>query len=55
MRIISAEKVEIKSDSNQLSGMNSEGFEIYLEGIAYPFYEEEFQHHVQEYEERFGR
>ncbi|OEK04236.1 hypothetical protein [Roseivirga misakiensis] len=44
---------EIKGVGNQISGMDSEGFEISIEGIAYPFYEEEFPHHVKAYNERF--
>lgn len=45
--------VEIKGVGNQISGMDSEGFEISIEGIAYPFYEEEFPHHVKAYNEMF--
>ncbi len=45
--------VEIKGVGNQISGMDSEGFEISIEGISYPFYEEEFPHHVQAYNEMF--
>ena len=45
--------VEIKGVGNQISGMDSEGFEIAIEGIAYPFYEEEFPHHVKAHNEMF--
>ena len=45
--------IEIKGVGNQISGMDSEGFEISIEGIAYPFYEEEFPHHVKAYNEMF--
>lgn len=45
--------VEIKGEGNQISGMDSEGFEILIEGITYPFYEEEFPHHVRAYNELF--
>jgi len=45
--------VEIKGVGNQISGMNSDGFEILIEGIAYPFYEAEFPHHVKAYDEMF--
>lgn len=38
--------IEIKGIGNQISGMDGEGFEIILEGIPYPFYEEEFPYHV---------
>ena len=53
LKIISPEKVEVKGLGNQIIGMDSEGFEVSLEGIAYPFYKKEFPHHVKEYEERF--
>ncbi|WP_268036812.1 hypothetical protein [Algoriphagus sp. PAP.12] len=45
--------LEIKGMGNQFSGMDSEGFEISIEGIAYPFYEEEFPHHVKAYDQMF--
>ncbi|MBL3659064.1 hypothetical protein [Fulvivirga sediminis] len=44
---------EIKGVGNQISGMDSERFEISIEEIAYPFYEEEFPHHVKAYKEMF--
>jgi len=34
---------------NQISGTDEDGFEITIEGISYPFYEEEFPHHVKAY------
>ncbi|MGV3585671.1 MAG: hypothetical protein ACO1OF_01615 [Adhaeribacter sp.] len=45
--------VEIKGLGNQIDGMDSEGFEIIIEGIPYPFYGEEFPHHVKEEENRY--
>lgn len=51
--ITNEQGVEIKGVGNQISGMDSEGYEISIEGIAYPFYEEEFPHHVKAYEEMF--
>ena len=44
---------EIKGVGNQISSMDSDEFEISLEGIPYPFYEEEFPHHVKAYREMF--
>jgi hypothetical protein len=35
--------------------MDREEFEISLEGIPYPFYEEEFPHHVKAYNEMFNK
>ena len=45
--------LEIKGLGNQISGMDSDGFEISIEGVPYPFYEEEFPHHVKAYNEMF--
>lgn len=45
---------EIKGESCYISGMDDEGFEIYIEAIPYPFYQEEFPHHVMAYQNRFN-
>ncbi len=44
---------EIKGIGNQISGMDGKAFEIAIEGIPYPFYEEEFPHHRIAYDEKF--
>lgn len=46
--------IEIKGLGNQISGMDSDEFEISLEGIPYPFYEEEFPHHVDAYNKLYN-
>lgn len=52
--IVTNEKgIEIKGVGNQISGMDSDVYEITLLGIPYPFYEEEFPHHVKAYNEKF--
>jgi hypothetical protein len=51
LKVISPEGIEIKGLGNQISAMDGEPFEVIIEGIAYPFYGEEFPHHVKEYEE----
>jgi hypothetical protein len=33
--------------------MDSDSYELTIEGIPYPFYADEFSHHVQADEERF--
>lgn len=48
-----AKGIEIVCLGNQISGMDDDVFEITLEGVAYPFFEEEFPHHVKAYEEQF--
>lgn len=41
--------IEIKGIGNQISGMDSDVYEVTLLGVPYPFYEEEFPHHVKAY------
>lgn len=53
LKVLNQEKIEIKGLGNQICGIDSEEFEIHLEGIAYPFYEEEFPHHVKAYNDSF--
>jgi hypothetical protein len=45
---------EIKGLGNQISGMDSESFELTIEQIPYPFYGDEFPDHVKDYENRLG-
>ncbi len=52
LSVVNENGLEIKGIGNQISGIDSDGFEITLEGISYPFYEEEFPHHVNDYESR---
>lgn len=44
----------IKGMACSISGMDSDIFEVSIEAIGYPFYEEEFPHHVKFYNEMFG-
>jgi hypothetical protein len=44
--------VEIKGLGNQISGMDGDEFEITLESVPYPFFEEEFPHHVKAYNDQ---
>ncbi len=46
--------IEIKGVGNQISGMDNDEFEISLEGVPYPFYQEEFPHHVKAYNNQFN-
>jgi len=45
--------VEIKGLGNHISGMDGNEFEITIEGVAYPFFEDEFPHHVKAYNDQF--
>ena len=53
LRIVGDNGVEIKGEGNQISGMDSEGYEISIFGIPFPFYKTEFPYLVKKYEERF--
>jgi hypothetical protein len=53
LKVLNIEGVEIKGLGNQINGMDSEGFEISIEGIPYPFYDEEFPNHVKKYQNMF--
>jgi hypothetical protein len=52
LKVISESGMEIKGLGNQISGMDGE-FEIILEGVSYPFFEEEFPHHLKAYNDQF--
>jgi hypothetical protein len=55
LKITSDNGIEIKGIGNQITGMDNEEYEISIFGIPYPFYEEEFPHHVKEYENMFNK
>lgn len=52
LKVQDASGNHIKGLATSISGMDSDYFEIYISGISYPFYQEEFPHHVKAYEER---
>ena len=53
LKILNEDGIEIKGVGNQLSVIKGETYEISIQGIPYPFYEEEFPHHVNAYNEMF--
>jgi len=56
LKVFRQDGLEIKGVAgNAITGMKDEGYEISILGISYPFYEEEFPHHVKEYENMFGK
>lgn len=55
LKITSDNGIEIKGIGNQITGMDNEEYEISIFGIPYPFYGEEFPHHVKEYENMFNK
>jgi len=54
LKVTNNNETEIKGVGNQITGMDSDEYEISIFGIAYPFYEEEFPHHVRDYENMFN-
>ena len=54
LKVINENGIEINGIGNQISGMDGDEFEITLEGVAYPFYEEEIPQHFKAYNEQFN-
>lgn len=46
LKVLNADGKEIKGLGEQISGMDSDTFQIDLLGIAHPFYAEEFPQHI---------
>lgn len=53
LRVVDDNGIEVLGIGSSIGGMDSDGYDVTIIGIAYPFYEEEFPHHVQAYRERF--
>jgi hypothetical protein len=53
LSVFNEEGVEIKGVGSAISGFLDEGYEVEILGIPYPFYEEEFPHHRETYENQF--
>lgn len=54
LKVFKSDGIEIKGAAEKtITGMVSEGYEITILGIPYPFYEYEFPHHVRDYENQF--
>lgn len=53
LKVIDKAGIEIKGVGTNVSGMDGDNFDITVLGIPYPFYEEEFPHHVKTYNEMF--
>jgi hypothetical protein len=53
LTVIAPDGREIKGQGTNIEGMDREGFEVAIAGIPYPFFEEEFPHHVRTYNGQF--
>ena len=53
LKVINPNGIEIKGQGTNINGMDSDIFEITILGVSYPFFEEEFPHHVKAYNDQF--
>ena len=53
LRVFNEQGVEVQGLGVAMSGSREEGYYIEIIGIAYPFFSEEFPHHVKAYEGMF--
>ena len=53
LKVINPNGVEIKGQVTNVEGMDSDFFEVIIIGVSYPFFEDEFPHHVKAYRDQF--
>lgn len=53
MKIINSNGVEVKGQGISVDGMDNDVFSVTILGVPFPFYEDEFPHHVKMYNEKF--
>ena len=53
LKVINPNGIEIKGQGTNINGMDRDVFEITILGVSYPFFEEEFPHHVKAYNDQF--
>lgn len=53
LKVFTLNGTEVKGLFNTIDGSDDEGFDVTIVGIPYPFYEQEFSQHVQQYQARF--
>ena len=53
LKVVNSNGIEIRGQVTNIEGMDSDGFDIIICGISYPFFEEEFPHHVKTYNDHF--
>lgn len=53
LSVVNPNGIEIKGQGANINGMGNDVFEITILGISYPFFEEEFPHHVKSYNDQF--
>ena len=53
LKVIDPSGIEIKGQGANIEGMDSDIFEVTIFGVPYPFFENEFPHHVSAYNDQF--
>ncbi|MCS3552344.1 MULTISPECIES: hypothetical protein [unclassified Sphingobacterium] len=53
LKVVNPNGIEIKGEVTNIEGMDDDVFEITISGVPYPFFEEEFPHHVKIYNDQF--
>ena len=54
LKVVDENNAEIIGNGNYIVGMDGNDYEINIEGISYPYYEEKFPEHVKRYNEMFN-
>lgn len=54
LKVVDKNSIEIIGLGTNIEGMDTDIFDITIMGVSYPFYEEEFPHHVKAYNEMFN-
>ncbi len=54
LKVIDQNGMEIIGQGTNIEGMDGDVFQLTIYGIAYPFFEEEFPHHRQAYDNQFN-
>ena len=55
LKVLNEKGTEIKGEGCYIAGMDSDGYEINIIGIPYPFFGEEFPHHRKAYDDQFDQ
>lgn len=55
LKVIDPNGIEIKGEGINVEGMDSDIYDVTIVGVPYPFFEEEFPHHVKAYNDSFNK
>jgi hypothetical protein len=55
LKVVDQNGIEIKGQGTNIDGMDTDVFQVTILGVPYPFFEEEFPHHVKAYDDKFNK